>query len=99
MDTAERRILNHDRNGCRVGDACKVLEYPVFVGPKAGAMIWRHQHQQAGTARGRLAAPLDGDLRAEMAAGDDDRTATGDMGKAEVDQRVPLMVGSRNCSE
>jgi hypothetical protein len=72
-----------------------VLEYPVFVDPKSGAMIWRHQHQHAGTGRGGLAAPIDGDLSAEMAAGDDDRTATGDMGKAKVGQRVPLMVGEQ----
>src|SRR5665811_2041595 len=30
-----------------------------------------------------------------MAAGDDDRTATGDIGKAEFGQRVPLMVGEQ----
>ena len=38
----------------RVGDACEVLEYPVFVDPKSGAMIWRHQHQHAAPAAAAL---------------------------------------------
>ena len=95
MNAAERCILNHDRNGRGLGDACEMFEHPIFVCPKSGAVIWRHQHQHAGTGRGGLAASLDSDLRAEMTAGDDDRTATGYMGKAEVDQRVSLMVGEQ----
>ena len=68
--------------------------------PQAGAVIGRHQHQHLGARVGGAPGSIGGNLRAEMAAGDDDRHAPGHMRRGTGPaMRLALASVSRNCSE
>ena len=76
-------------------DTREMLDHAVLVRAQAGAVIGRHHHQHGGAGFRRLAGALGGDAGGEMAAGHDHRHAAGDMGEAEIGERVALCVGEQ----